>query len=275
MATTRIKRFSAVDRLFHVFLILTFITQTISGFSRLYVATSWGRRMTLIFGGYETSGEVHKWVGVIMIAGFVVHTIVLLAKIDWKHLIKSLFGPDSIVPNLQDFKHLKEQILWFFGRGPAPRFDRWTYFEKFDYWAVYWGMPLLAVTGLMLMFPLAASKLVPGWFLNISQLLHRAEAILAVSYIFIVHFFVGHLRPSSFPMNEAMFAGSITMATAEEEKPGWVERLTREHRQIALNVPSPPAWYRVAYYLFGYAVLTTGIYLLINGIIYSRSVNLH
>ena len=83
--------------------------------------------------------------------------------------------------------------------GPAPRFDRWTYFEKFDYWAVYWGLPLLAVTGLMAMYPLVTSQFLPGWSLNIAVLLHRAEALLAVTYIFVVHFFVGHLRPMSFP----------------------------------------------------------------------------
>jgi hypothetical protein len=68
----------------------------------------------------------------------------------------------------------------------------------------------------------------PGWTLNIAALLHRAEAILAVSYIFIVHFFIGRLRPTSFPMNQAMFSGSVVLEEAEAEKPAWVERLKKE-----------------------------------------------
>ena len=70
--------------------------------------------------------------------------------------------------------------------------------------------------------------------------MHRAEAILAASYIFIVHFFIGHLRPSSFPMNEAMFSGSVTLEEAMEEKPVWVERLKSEGK-LELANPKPPA----------------------------------
>jgi hypothetical protein len=85
-------------------------------------------------------------------------------------------------------------------------------------------VPLLAVTGSMLIYPQTTSKMLPGWSLNVAALLHRAEAILAITYTFIVHFFVGHIRPSSLPMNEAMFSGSVEIEDAKEEKPAWVER---------------------------------------------------
>lgn len=272
---TRIKRFSVVDRLFHLSLMLTFVVQAATGFGRLYVATGWGQGLCALFGGYESALEVHKWVGVLMIIGFLVHTLYLLTRIRWQQPIKSIFGPDSLVPNARDFRHLGRRIAWFFGVGGTPRMERWTYWEKFDYWAVYWGMPLLAITGLMAMYPLHTSRMLPGWSLNIASLLHRAEAILAVAYIFIVHFFIGHLRPSSFPMNEGMFAGSVPLEEAVEEKADWVARLKQEGRfEAALTTP-PAAWYRVLYYIFGYAVLLFGIYLLINGIVYSRFVSLH
>lgn len=275
MPANRIKRFSVIDRVFHLSLMLTFITQSATGFGRLYFTTTWGKTLTDLLGGYETCLTIHKAVGVLMIIGLVIHTLILFKGFDWKNPIKSILGPDSLVPNLQDLMNLKQRILWFFGLGPAPRFDRWTYFEKFDYWAVYWGLPLLAVTGLMTMYPLVTSQFLPGWSLNIAVLLHRAEALLAVTYIFVVHFFVGHLRPMSFPMNEAMFSGSVPIDEILEEKPAWIERIRQEGRQAGLRADQPAAWYRVTYYVFGYAVLTSGIYLLVNGIIYSRSINLH
>ncbi len=271
----RIRRFSVIDRVFHLFLMLTFIIQTATGFSRLYVNTGWGKNLGYVFGGYETSLLIHQWVGVLMIWGFVIHTIYLMTRIDWKNLGDSIFGPDSLVPNFHDVKHLWQRILWFFGLGPSPRFNRWTYWEKFDYWAVYWGLPLLAVTGLMAMYPMVTSRFLPGWALNIAALLHRAEAILAVSYIFIVHFFIGHLRPTSFPMNEGMFSGSVEIEEALEEKPAWIERLKGEGKLDSLETSPPAAWYRIVYYIFGYAVLISGIYLLINGIVYSRYIALH
>jgi cytochrome b subunit of formate dehydrogenase len=79
----------------------------------------------------------------------VIHTLYLLKRIDWRNLGDSIFGPDSLVPNHHDIKHLWQRILWFFGLGAPPKLNRWSYWEKFDYWAVYWGLPLLAITGLI------------------------------------------------------------------------------------------------------------------------------
>lgn len=274
MPTTRIKRFSVIERLFHLLLMLTFLLQTATGFSRLYITTVWGKKINAIFGGYDGSLVVHKAVGVVMMVVFVIHTVYLLTQINWRAPLKSIFGEDSLVPNLSDLKHFGQRIRWFFGLGPPPRLNRWTYWEKFDYWAVYWGLPLLAITGLMLMYPLTTSRFLPGWALNIAALLHQAEAILAVTYIFIVHFFIGHLRPSSFPMNEAMFSGSVPLEEAMEEKPAWVERLQTAGNLGEVSATAPVLWYRVLYFVFGYAVLIFGVYLLINGIMYAGQVNL-
>jgi hypothetical protein len=115
----------------------------------------------------------------------------------------------------------------------------------------------------------------PGWTLNIAALLHRAEAILAVSYIFIVHFFIGHLRPTSFPMNQAMFSGSVILEEAAEEKPAWVERLRKEGKLQTAAAKAPALWYKVVYFVFGYAALACGVYLLVNGIMYAGQVRLH
>ncbi|MFC1815624.1 formate dehydrogenase subunit gamma [Thermodesulfobacteriota bacterium] len=272
---THIRRFSSLDRLFHLFLMVTFLIQTATGFSRLYITTSWGKNINNLFGGYETSFFIHEVVGVLMIIGFLIHTSYLLTRIKWKNLTKFILGPDSLVLNFQDGLQLWQRILWFFGVGSPPKFDRWTYFEKFDYWAVYWGLPLLAVTGLMAMFPLTTSRFVPGWFLNIAVLLHRAEALLAVSYIFIVHFFIGHFRPASFPMNESMFSGSVSLEEAMEERPAWIDRLKKEGGLEHARANPPVLWYRVLYFVYGYAALAFGIYLLVNGIANSSSINLH
>lgn len=215
----KIKRFNIIDRLFHIVLIITFLVQTATGFSRLFITTSWGESLGSLFGGYESCSVIHHWSGIIMVAGFIIHIIYLVGRINWNTPFKSFFGPDSLVPNLIDFQHLWQKMLWHLGMGKQPALKRWAYWEKFDYWAVFWGIPLLTVSGLMLMYPMMTSSVLPRWTLNIASLLHKAEALLAVSYIFIVHFFIGHLRPTSFPMNEAMFSGSVPLDEAREEKP--------------------------------------------------------
>ncbi len=273
--TLRIKRFTLVDRLFHLALMLTFLIQAATGLSRMFFTTTWGSWLGTLFGGYESCLVVHQLVGVLMIIGFLIHTLLLLSRIKWSRLGTSLFGPDSLLPRLQDFKDLWQRLLWFVGLRPHPKMERWAYWEKFDYWAVYWGLPLLAITGFMLMYPLLTSRYLPGWSLNVAALLHRAEAILALVYIFVVHFFIGHLRPTSFPMNEAMFTGSMTLDEAMEEKPAWVERLKTEGRLETGTAPAPAVWYRVLYFIFGYTALGVGVYLLVNGIMYAPYIRLH
>ena len=117
MPANRIKRFSVIDRLFHLSLMLTFITQSATGFGRLYFTTTWGKSLTQVLGGYETCLTIHKGVGVVMIIGLVIHTLILFKRVDWKNPINSILGPDSLVPNFQDLMNMKQRILWFFGLG--------------------------------------------------------------------------------------------------------------------------------------------------------------
>jgi hypothetical protein len=97
---------------------LTFILQTATGFSRLFITTGWGKKLSYVFGGYETA---------LLIQGFVIHTLYLLKRIDWRNLGDSIFGPDSLVPNHHDIKHLWQRILWFFGLGAPPKLNRWSF----------------------------------------------------------------------------------------------------------------------------------------------------
>jgi cytochrome b subunit of formate dehydrogenase len=271
----RIIRFSIFDRLFHIFIMVTFLIQAATGMGRLLYTTSWGKFVVSLFGGYESATTIHNTVGVLMIIAFVVHIAYILAKVEWKSWRKSLFDADSLVPRPKDVVHLGQKIRWFFGLGPPPEFDRWTYWEKFDYWAVFWGLPLLGVTGLLLMYPVAFSRYLPGWTLNIMLLLHRAEALLAMLYIFIIHFTIGHLRRGMFPMNECMFSGSVELEKEIKEKPAWIARLREEGKLEQVMVAGPPAWYRVAYFIFGYAALLTGLYLLFIIFIYRNYIEWH
>lgn len=271
----RIIRFNLIHRLFHLFIMVTFLTQAVTGLCRLLYPTSWGKTLAHLLGGYESVSIIHNRVGVAMLLGFGVHIVYILLKIEWKALRQSLFHPDSLVPGLQDVIHLGQKVRWFFGLGPPPTFDRWTYWEKFDYWAIFWGLPLLGVTGLLLMYPLVTSSFLPGWTLNVTLLLHRAEALLAMLYIFIVHFTVGHFRHGMFPMNECMFAGSVELEEIRREKPLWIVRLKEEGKFEEAMVPAPATWFRVAYFIFGYLALSVGLYLLLILFIYRHAVEWH
>ncbi|MCX7055116.1 MAG: hypothetical protein NTU56_13090, partial [Proteobacteria bacterium] len=100
---------------------------------------------------------------------------------------------------------------YFLYQGPRPSLDRWSYWEKFDYLAVFWGVGMIGVSGLMLWYPDFFTKFLPGWALNAAYIIHSDEALLATGFIFLFHFFHTHLRPESFPMDPVIFTGSMPL----------------------------------------------------------------
>jgi cytochrome b subunit of formate dehydrogenase len=170
------------------------------------------------------------------------------------------------LPGLSDVKQFFQHIAWFLGIGSPPDFDRWGYWEKFDYWAVFWGMSIIGLTGLLLIYPLSTTKIIPGWGLNVAFWVHRIEALLAMGHIFIIHFFIGHLRRHSFPMDRSMFEGSASLKALEEEKPAWIQRLKENGAFDQALVANTSGGMHIVYYVFGYAAIFFGLFLLIGAL---------
>jgi cytochrome b subunit of formate dehydrogenase len=271
-AKNRVKRFTLVQRLFHLFLMLTFLTQAATGVARMYVETPWGRSLGNLFGGFESVLTVHIYVGIFMLWAFAIHILYVLFNFDWKGFPRSLLGPDSLIPNHRDLRQFYLHCKWIVGLSKHPPLDRWGYWEKFDYWAVFWGMVILGGTGLILAYPLASSRYIPGWGLNVLFWVHRIEAILAMAHIFIIHFFIAHLRRSSFPMDTAMFEGSVDLEATTHERPAWIARLREKGVLDDVTVPEASVLPRALYFIFGYAAISVGVFLLIGGLVNSGSI---
>jgi hypothetical protein len=133
-----------------------------------------------------------------------------------------------------------QHFRWFFGLGPRPHFDHFTYWEKFDYWAVFWGMGIIGGSGLLLWFPEFFGRVLPGWVFNVSMLVHGEEALLAVGFIFTIHFFNSHLRPDKFPMDLVIFTGRVSEVEFKIERIAEHARLLAEGRFDA-HLTTPPS----------------------------------
>jgi cytochrome b subunit of formate dehydrogenase len=264
---TRLKRFTPVHRLWHLGLILNFMTMSVTGIAWMFYETPWGRGIANLFGGYSNTLQIHRIAGLVLLAGLALHLLYLLTRIDWKGFPRSLLGPETLVFQLVDVKGFIGHLGWVFGINQLPRYDRWSWWEKFDYWAVWWGLMIVGITGLMLYDPVLTSDYMPGWMLNVALWVHRIEAVLAMGYTFIIHFTIEHWRPSAFPFNAAMFDGTLDLEDAKHEHPEWVARLKREGRlSKALAIP-PPVPLRIFYFLFGYSIIMLGVFLLVFAIV--------
>ena len=234
------RRFTPVERIMHAFLMLTFVGCALSGLPLIYAERAWAQALARMLGGFEGAGLIHRICAFVMIVVFASHVVLVFYKaIKGGRLMAILWGPDSMVPQLQDGIDIWNNFKWFVGRGPRPQFDRWTYWEKFDYWAVFWGMLIIGGSGLLLWFPVFFSKLLPGWMFNIAALVHGEEALLAVGFIFTFHFFNGHLRPEKFPMDTVIFTGRIPEHELKEERQVEYQRLLREGRLEAKETTAP------------------------------------
>jgi len=148
---------------------------------------------------------------------------------------------------------------WFFFRGPKPSFERWTYWEKFDFLAVFWGVAIIGSSGLVLWFPEFFSSFLPGWIFNLATIIHSDEALLAVGFIFTVHFFNTHLRVEKFPMDFVIFNGQVTEREMVHERGEQWKRYNEEKTAEKYEVKKPtPLYLDIALRVFGLLAVLTG-----------------
>ncbi len=152
-------------------------------------------------------------------------------------------------------------FLWFFNKGEMPKFDRWTYWEKFDFLAVFWGMFAIGLSGFMLWFPEKFSYILPGWFINIAALVHSEEALLAALFIFTVHFFNNHIVPNKFPLEPNIFTGRNTIEQMKHERELEYERLAASGSLENIKRPAPGPRESLAWRIFGFVSTAIGIFL--------------
>lgn len=237
---TFVRRFDAFDRVLHGLLMLSFLGLAATGLPLLFSDAPWARALTRVLGNFEVAGWLHRVAAVLLIGVFLTH----LGRLGRRLLggdFGVLWGPRSMVPQPRDLADLVGHLRWFVGLGPRPAFDRFTYWEKFDYWAVLWGTGLMGAAGLVLWFPEAASRILPGWMFNVALFVHGAEAALAIGFIFVVHFFNGHLRPGKFPMDLVIFTGAVSETELKHERAGQYERLKTSGALEAFVAPEPDA----------------------------------
>ena len=258
------RRFKPIHIILHLFVISSFLALALTGLPLKYNYTSWGKSLMDFFGGVETAGIIHR-IGAIVTFGYFFVTLYMSTKFLFGKdktkgtFMQRLFGPDSLCPNLKDLRDIKAMFKWFFFRGEKPKFDRWTYWEKFDFLAVFWGVAIIGSSGLILWFPEFFGYFLPGWIFNIATIIHSDEALLAVGFIFTVHFFNTHFRVEKFPMDAVIFTGQVTEDEMLHER---TEEWNRYNENGTINeyeVKKPnPLILEIALRLFGLTALLIG-----------------
>jgi len=246
--------------------VISFLGLALTGAPLKFASASWAPGVFKLLGGVTGAGLLHRIFAVITFGYFTAHVASLLKRF-WQFkqdgvLFQKLLGPDSLVPQLHDVTDVIANIRYFIGAGKKPTWDRWTYWEKFDYWAVFWGVAVIGGSGLIMWFPEVFTELLPGWSINIALVVHSDEALLAIGFIFGVHFFNGHLRRSKFPMDDVIFTGSLPLEEYKEERGRQFKRDDAKGIVDDKHVAPPSVMFKVLARIFGIAAWITGLIIL-------------
>ena len=266
-------RFNLLFRVVHALIVATFFVLVVTGLPLRFSCAAWAGGLMRLLGGATRAGLAHRTAGAFVFGYFALYA----AYVSWRAWrrrgrVRDWFaGPDSIVFRPQDLRDALAMVKWFFGRGPQPRFGRYSYMEKFDYFAELWGVGAIGFTGLMLWQPEFFGRFFPGVLFNVAIIVHSYEAMIATAFIFTIHFFNVHLRPDKWPLDAVMFTGRATLHYMEEEHPLVAERLRldivaevapSERAVVDKPAPAPSRWMNVAGAAGGLVLLGVGLVLI-------------
>jgi cytochrome b subunit of formate dehydrogenase/nitrate/TMAO reductase-like tetraheme cytochrome c subunit len=220
----------------HLVLLTSFFILVVTGFALKYpdswfaVALGMGERWRSI---------IHRIAGVLLIADGVYHVFYVAFTRDGRKLVRDL------LPTPKDALDAWGTMLFYLGlRSQKPKFGRFSYAEKAEYWALVWGTALMAVTGIMLWAKITVGNQLARWWVDAATAVHFYEAILATLAILVWHFYQVFFDPDVYPMNWAWRDGKMSVEHYKEEHELDTETLTEvadePHSKQANDIAAKP-----------------------------------
>jgi len=264
-----IRRFQTRHRITHLFVIVSFLSLALTGMTLKFPDVPFFDFVSTFLGGPAVLGMIHRIGAIVTFGYFGTHLFFVIRMLKRKEIsLKGLFIEEyTMLPTLRDLREFKQNMFWFIGKADRPAFGRWTYWEKFDYFAVFWGVCIIGSTGLVLWFPEWATWILPGWAINVATVIHSDEALLAAAFIFTIHFFNTHFRPGIFPMDPVIFTGRVPLDEFIEERPREYQQMKESGELEKHLVDSPPEWTARLAVIIGFIFLSFGL-VLVGGILY-------
>jgi cytochrome b subunit of formate dehydrogenase len=203
-------RFSISERIEHAILLVSFTILGITGLAQKFADSQLGAFTLQLFGGIENSRTIHHFAAYILIAVSIYHIMAVTYRV---FVMRASL---NMLPLPSDFVHLYQDILFYIGkRKHKAYYGRYNYAEKAEYLAVVWGTLIMAITGFMMLNPIATTRFLPGEFIPAAKAAHGGEALLAVLAIILWHFYHVHLKH----FNKSMFTGKMTEEEMREDHP--------------------------------------------------------
>jgi cytochrome b subunit of formate dehydrogenase len=231
------ERFNWNFRTQHMILLVSCLILILTGLPLKFHEARISQLFFDLVGGVQMSTLIHRIGAVGLIAVGAYHLLYLLAFRQGRRDFWEL------LPRPRDARDFFQMLRYFLGKTDGkPRFGRFSYVEKFDYWAVYWGMVIMIGSGLILWFLETSLQYLPKFAADIAREAHSDEGLLATLAIIIWHFYNVHLNPENFPMNWTMFTGKVSEEEMRRHHPLEYEELLAARAvqpAVPRGVPAP------------------------------------
>jgi formate dehydrogenase gamma subunit len=213
-------RLTLSQRIQHILLFTSFFVLMLTGLPLFFPENPIVRRIFFFSASFQLRGLIHRAAAVLLIGLCIYHLgYCLFTRLGHRDLKEMLVRK-------KDLKDIVGLFLYNIGsRSEKPKFGKFNFKEKFEYWAVVWGSAVMIVTGFMQWYAEAAMIIFPKWALDVARIIHGYEAILAFLAVIIWHFYNVHLHPSVFPMSMVWITGKISIEELKENHPLEYERL--------------------------------------------------
>lgn len=198
------QRWNFQHRIQHLTLMVSFGGLVLTGFPLKFAESPASKILMMMMGGVKGAGLLHRFCGILLIFLSVYHVVWLI--MEYAKGKRST----AMLPRARDFKDVADNFAYFLGIKRSPRFARYNYIEKFEYFAVAWGNSVMILTGLALWFPVFAQHHLPEWVFPLSLMLHDYEALLAALAIILWHLFNVHIHPTAYPQNPVWLTGKMS-----------------------------------------------------------------
>jgi cytochrome b subunit of formate dehydrogenase len=219
-------RFPLSRRIEHILLLSTFIILAGTGLPQKYSDSPISLFIVRTLGGIENLYDIHHATSVVVMLAVTYHLLTIGYHV---FVLRSKW---SMMLSIQDIKDGLQALFYNLGIAKsAPKMGRYTFEEKFEYWAFVWGYTVMGVTGFIMWNPITATKYLPGEFVPAAKAAHGGEAVLAVLAILVWHMY--HVRIKR--RNNAMFIGTLTEDEMHEENPLELEEIKSGKASRTLN----------------------------------------
>jgi cytochrome b subunit of formate dehydrogenase len=225
-----VERFSGGMVYQHLMVTASFILLVVTGFALRYPDQWWAKLLNAVGIDEGPRGVIHRIAALLLVYISVHHALFLLFTRRGKVELRAL------MPNMQDAKDIFLNLKYYLGKSDVrPRFDRYDYTEKAEYWALVWGTFVMAATGAVLWFPTFFTAWLPAWVVKIAETIHLYEAWLATLAIAVFHFFFVIFHPDQYPMSLTWITGRMTIDSCKHHHPAWFDRIAAGQREGEKN----------------------------------------